>query len=165
MSKYRLMLVVIALLLLANIARWYFAADTSVSPHAGQMFFVADYKLKAVLVTADFDAVMRRDVFKSSIMSDAPSADKPRTRQATVKATGADISPPEQNEIAQIRLLGVVVRESRPQAYLAYGGSTYLVYEQDMVANRFYVARVAVDTVEMLDQKLNIRKTIPLSGR
>lgn len=165
MTKYRLMLVVIALLLLANIARWYFAADATDVPVAGVVYSVTDFRLKAAVAPAESVATMRRDIFRSSARQESQVSDKARTRKEQVKLPESVTTSSEQNEIALIRLLGVVVREGRPQAYLAYGGSTYLVYEQDMVANRFYVARVAVDTVEMLDQKLNIRKTIPLSGR
>jgi len=162
-----MMLIVIALLLLANFARWYFSADRADAPVVQSAYLAADFRLKAAAVPEMLPVAMHRDLFERSAIQVKRVVKETRSpapiRQA-LEQEPAQVAP-AQDEMSQIKLLGVVVRGGRAQAYLAYGTSTYLVYDQDTVANRFYVARVAVDSVEMLDQKLNIRKTIPLSGR
>lgn len=67
-------------------------------------------------------------------------------------------------ELAQIKLVGVVFRGERGQAFLTKGDQVYLAFPGDKVGDRFTVESVTTDTVQLKDSKTNVTGRIPMSG-
>ncbi len=133
----------------------------------GEGVSVADLTVNAAFTGSRSAGPMHRDIFQTRAREERP---------ATLQKTVASPAEPRKSaaqmeeeaaraELAKIRLLGVVVREGKAQAYLAQGAETYLAFEGDTVGGRFVVESVAVDSVELKDRMLNIRGRVPISGR
>jgi Tfp pilus assembly protein PilP len=163
-------MLVIALLVLANLGRWYFAGLPSEESNTkSELISAAELVLNASLAEAGKVQTMQRDLFRlqsgqrEKIASTASKQVKPR---AAPEKTAVQLEQEAaKNELSRIKLLGVVVRKGKAQAYMSKGTDTYLVYAGDSFANRYKVERVTLEFVEIFDQKVNIRQSIVLSGK
>ncbi len=168
MSRQRKLLALVVLLMAANF--WRMSSGHHPAQErapAKEGISVADLTVNAAFTGSRSAGPMRRDVFQMRVREERPAT--------TQRTTTSPVEPPKsaaqkeeevaRAELAKIRLLGVVVREGKAQAYLAQGADTYLAFEGDTVANRFVVESAAEDSVTLKDQILNIRGRIPISGR
>jgi hypothetical protein len=169
-SKQRKLMLAIALLVLANIGRWYFAGQPVEDTHTkSEIISAAELVLNASLAEAGSVQTMRRDLFRIQtrqhekiarpVLKQVKSRTEPEKTAVQLEQEAA------QNELSRVKLLGVVVRKGKAQAYMSKGTETYLVYAGDMFASRYKAERVALDSVEIFDQKVSIRQTIVLSGK
>jgi Tfp pilus assembly protein PilP len=169
-NKQRKLILVIALLVLANIVRWYIASrPVEEATYRSELIAPAELMVNSSLAEAEGIQAMHRDLFKIRIRQREQIA-KPVMKK--VKPLAAPQKTPQQlefetaqNELSRIKLLGVVVRKGKTQAYISKGTDTYLVYAGDMFANRYKVERVTLELVEIFDEKVNIRQSIALSGK
>ena len=170
MSKQRKLILAIALLVLANIGRWYFAGQPGEESDAKvELISPAELMVNTSLAEAGSVSAMHRDLFQIQTRQREKSA-KPVLKQIKPR-TEPEKTPLQieletaQGDLSRIKLLGVVVRKGKAQAYMSKGTETYLVYAGDMFASRYKAERVALDSVEIFDQKVSIRQTIVLSGK
>jgi hypothetical protein len=132
----------------------------------GEGISVVDLTVNAAFTGSRSAKPMHRDVFQMRAREERPATQKTMTSPAEPRKSVAQMEEEAARaDLAKIRLLGVVVREGKAQAYLALGTETYLAFEGDTVGNRFVVESVAVDSVELKDRMLNIRGRVPISGR
>lgn len=67
-------------------------------------------------------------------------------------------------ELSQIKLVGVLFRNARGQAYLSKGEQTYLVSLGDSVA-RFTVTSITAESVKLFDSQTQVGAEIPVLGK
>lgn len=171
---------VVVLLVALNAWRWW--PDAAPAPHAGQArsaSLEAQHLRLSVRVAAE-EALptATRNIFQ--LREPLAPAPKPRSaplRQpvpvAPVQAEVQEPPPktPEQieeeaarAELAQIRLVGVIFRNARGQAYLSKGEQTYLVSLGDPVA-RFTVTSITAESVKLHDARTQVGGEIPVLGK
>ncbi len=167
-GRYRLYYLAIALLVLANLGRWVWVSLPTGSAQRGvQAFEPGDFQLRWSGLAAQ--TPLRRDLFQPFNAARAVTASsRPVSRSLTQAQTPAPIVPPASSaddRISRLRLLGVVMREGRAQAYLALDKSSAMAYAGDTVFERFIVGRIDVDAVELRSMDGGTLRKIPISGR
>jgi Tfp pilus assembly protein PilP len=68
-------------------------------------------------------------------------------------------------ELTQIKLVGVVFRGDKGQAFLVKGDQTYMVSVGEKVGDRFTVDAVTSDSVQLKDPRTSVSGQIPISGK
>lgn len=171
MSKQQKLILLVAVLVMANIWRWYITGEPAEETRANSEVVTPEELLVHASVAGEAGSshAMRGDLFQVKVSPREkiikPIA-KPVSKTLVPEKTPLQLEQEAiQTDMLRVRYLGVVVRKGRAQAYLAQGTETYLVYAGDMVAHRYKVERVTLEAIELFDQKVNIRQTIPLTGK
>ena len=68
-------------------------------------------------------------------------------------------------ELASVKLVGVVFRDGKRQAFLTRGEQTYVTTEGDKIGERFTVEKITTDAVYLIDPTTGVTGTISLSGQ
>lgn len=167
------MAAIILLLLGANI--WYWWPRTGKLPMESSLtmrhYQAEDFALKISPGSDNQHMRRQRDLFRPKLAV-APKAVTPRV---AVKQPPKPPEPPPKTpeqleeeaaraELAQIKLVGVVFRGERGQAYLTHGDQAYMVFAGGKVGERFTVETIASDSVQLKDPKTNVTGRIPMSG-
>lgn len=99
-------------------------------------------------------------------------AAKPVAKVKLVAVTATPVKSPEelahdsaQAEFAQIRCVGISVRDNRIQAYLFDGGDPFLVSAGDKVGSRFVVEKIVPEGVVVRDSATGVGGQIAVSGK
>lgn len=166
--RYAIYLGLIALLILANLGRWWFyhgqAGDAAMAH--GKGFQPEDFRLR---VNSPVAAEPYRDLFQPSGSSSVQHAshNKPAKAKAVIPATkpAANDADVIDNGLGKLKLLGVVFRAGKGQAYLAQDKVSVIAFVGDTVFGNYAVDKVTVDAVELRDLKYNTTRRIPVSGR
>lgn len=167
--RYSIYLTLIAMLVAANLVRWWMHSEKGAEGSAaqGKVFLPEDFRLRM-----DFPAtaVPRRNLFQPNDAA-FPVARTP-TRRAMVKTAA---QPPAQHEqieaqaaggaLGKLKLLGVVFRDGKGRAYLSLDKESVIAFAGDTVLGQFNVEKVDVDAVELRDLKNNTTRRIPVSGK
>ena len=162
--QYSVYLGLIALLAVVNLWRWWPHPGTGTEESAarGKVFLPEDFRLRVDLPAA---IEPRRNLFQ-------PRGGTFRTN--TTHARQGVAQPPVlsgQNEaiaeggLGKLKLLGVVFRAGKGQAYLALDKESVIAHAGDTVLGQFAVDKIAVDAVELRDLKTNTIRRIPVSGK
>jgi hypothetical protein len=173
--KLRQALLVAAVAALAGLNAWRWAGST---PDAQQQrngastpgISAADFRLKVGAATTSEPPSGARDLF-------APKLALP-TLRAKVAAlpAGLPAAPPAKTpqelaeeaaraEIGQIKLVGVVFRDGKGQAFLVKGEQVFMVQAGARVGERFRVEAISADNVELRDPATHVAGQIPVSGK
>lgn len=159
------------ILLLAGLNIWHWWPRAGEIPRmeaaaSARHFTTEDFALKMPPGIEGKHARPRRDLFrpKTVVMRPVPK-----------KANNPSVPPPKtpeqleeeaaRAELAQIRLVGVVFRGDKGQAYLVRGDEAYMVFAGDKVGSRFTVEAIVADAVELRDPATNVGGKIPISGK
>ncbi len=173
--KYAIYYVLIAVLAVANIGRWWFAAKTGGTESVrNQAFLPDDFRLRVDLPLAQ--SAPRRDLFQPGSLGRAAAARAitphavPARVTAKVQAPPPPPPPPSEAELAaaefgKLRLLGVVFRKGKGRAYLAMDKENVIAQAGDTTFGRFVVDQIGEDAVQLTDLKTNTRRRIPVSGK
>lgn len=163
--RHTVLVVLTLLLLTVNVVYWWSPSAEGPKmdrqPTAGN-FRLEDFMVRAQPLTEDPDSAARRDLF--------------RPKTALAVATGNQPLPPPKTpqwleqeaaraELAQIKLVGIIIRANKPQAFLTSGTETYMVYVGDPVGNRFRVDDIGIDNIRLKDVKTNVTGHIPILGK
>lgn len=148
---------------------WYWWPHAAEVPRMGptsaaRHFTAEDFALKIPSGGEDKYTRPRRDLFQPKVA----------IVQTNIKKINNPIPPPKtpeqleeeaaRAELSQIKLVGVVFRGDRGQAFLTKGDQVYLAFPGDKVGDRFAVETVTTDTVQLKDSKTNVTGRIPISG-
>jgi hypothetical protein len=68
-------------------------------------------------------------------------------------------------ELGQIKLVGVVFRRDKGQAFLVKGEQLYMVHTGEKVGERFQVEAIRADSVQLKDPATRVNGQIPVSGK
>lgn len=136
------------------------------------IFNVADFQLRTVGLEKEHGPL--RNLFRAKL----PVAHK--TTKAALLARPAvaplPVMPPPKTpeqiaietahaEISRIKLVGVVRRDGRYQAFLVNDSQLFLAYAGETVGERFRVEGVTADEVLLRDPSTNVSGQIPISGK
>lgn len=156
-------------LLLLGVNIWYWWPRARENPRmetssAVRRFQIEDFELRIPQGGEDKYTRPRRDLFQPKAV----------VTHLIAKKTSVPVPPPKtpeqleeeaaRAELAQIKLVGVVFRRDRGQAFMTKGDQVYLVYPGDKVGDRFTVETVATDAVQLKDSKTNVTGRISISG-
>ncbi len=166
--RYNIYFVLIALLLAANLARvWWVSEKGSKETVAhSKVFLPGDFRLH---VDAPGAGEPYRNLFQAQ---GETRKSAPHSRPAKVKA----VMPPPlklektENEqaldrLGRLKLLGVVFRAGKGQAYLSQDKESVIALPGDTVFGQFVINKINVDAVELKDLKTNTIRRIPVSGK
>jgi hypothetical protein len=161
---------IILLLLGVNIWYWWPRAreiHRMETPPGVRHYQIEDFALKISSGVDNKDTRLQRDLFRPKQVIVA----KPVVKEPPPQPAGPPPKTPEQleeeaarAELSQIKLVGVVFRGERGQAYLTKGDQAYMVFPGGKVGERFTVESIATDTVQLKDAKTNVTGRIPISG-
>lgn len=171
---------VIFVLIALNVWRWW--PDEKPGRPAGprsDMSSTAEQLRLSLKVTGDASAPAAvRDIFQSrepSLPAVKPK-DVPIVQVVPVEPPPpVVIEPPPKSpeqiaeeaaraELSQIKLVGVIFRNAKGQAYLSKGEQTYLVSLGDSVA-RFTVTSITAESVKLFDSRTQVGAEIPVLGK
>lgn len=99
-----------------------------------------------------------------------PPRPVPAVRPPAVEAGPPPKTPEEiemeaaQAELAQLKLVGVIVRDAKPSAYFVWGDRTYMVSAGERMA-RFTVTEITADGARLHDRRTRMERVIPVLGK
>lgn len=168
--RYSVYVGLIALLVVVNLGRWWLHSGNGADESAARskVFLPEDFRVRVNFPAA---GETRRNLFQP--MGAAPTMPLAHARQAVAKA----VPPPPPADPAQVeaeaarsrlgklKLLGVVFRVGKGQAYLSQGRESVIALVGDTVFGQFVIDKVTVEAVELRDLKTNTNRRIPVSGK
>jgi hypothetical protein len=166
--RYSIYFGLIALLIAANFARVWLDSGkgTRETVAHGKIFLPEDFRLRV-----DFPSVgePQRNLFQPL---GAPRMIPAHVHQTKVKAVTQSALKFEKNEadlaadrLAKLKLLGVVFRGGKGQAYLGQDKESVIALAGDTVFGQFIISMIFVDAIELRDLKTNTTRRIPISGK
>lgn len=173
MTKPRYLLLGLAVLVLAglNVLQWAFTEGKSAGPAgaAARGFSPEDFRLKTGLALAARDR-SGRDLFRPKL---PPAPPQPKVVQAPPEPPpGPPPKTPEQlaeeaarEELRQLKVVGVVFRGGKGQAYVVKGDQAFLVHTGEKVGERFRVEAIAPEGIQLVDPASRVNGQIPVSGK
>ncbi len=171
--KRRYLLLGIAILLLGALNLWQWKSPGGPerersSAHAGS-FRPDDFQLKVGFATAE-SVRAGRNLFQPRLPPKPPVVRKVETK--VEPPPGPPPKTPEQlaeeaarAELGQIRLVGVVFRGEKGQAFLVKGEQLYMVHTGGKVGERFQVEAIRPDGIQLRDPATRVNGQIPVSGK
>jgi len=159
---------VVAALIVLNIWRWMPVTKVSAerAEKLSTAFRLEDFEVRAL--PADKQLPLSRDLFRPKNIPLAKPAVKvvPNIiREPPAKSPEELALDSAQAEFAQIRCVGVSVRDKRIQAYILNGGDPLLVTTGDKVGSRFVVEKIVSDGVVLRDPITGVGGQIAVSGK
>ncbi|MGH8720990.1 MAG: hypothetical protein ACREU4_03330, partial [Burkholderiales bacterium] len=88
----------------------------------------------------------------------APVGPPPKTPEQLAEEAARD-------ELRQLKLVGVVFRGGKGQAFVVKGDQAYMVHAGEKVGERFRVEAIAPDGIQLLDPASRVNGQIPVSGK
>jgi hypothetical protein len=171
--KHRYLLLGIAILLLGALNLWQWKSpggperERSSAP-AGS-FRPDDFQLKVGFATSE-SVRTGRNLFQPRLPPPPPVVRKVETK--VEPPPGPPPKTPEQlaeeaarAELGQIRLVGVVFRGEKGQAFLVKGEQLYMVHTGGKVGERFQVEAIRPDGIQLRDPATRVNGQIPVSGK
>lgn len=165
MSRRALLLGIgVTLLVLLNLWSWWPRSTQktrAVSAPAGG-FQPEDFRLKIEAMPEGGTAVAVRDLFQPKRPPPPPAkkieAPPPKTPEELEEEAA-------RAELAQFRVVGIVIRAGRAQAFLMKGDQSFMVSAGDRAGDRFTVESVGSDNVLLKDPRTSVSGQIPVSGK
>jgi len=181
--KYRYLGLGAAVLVLALANFWQWQPPPTLREPAAAApagaFRVDDFQLRVGLAAADA-APTTRNVFEPKLPPPPPpkkvEAKKVEAAAPPPPPPAPDPGPPPktaeqlaeeaaQAELKQIKLVGVVFRGEKGQAFLVKGDQLYMVNAGGKVGERFLVEAIRADSIQLKDPASRVLGQIPVSGK
>lgn len=169
MSRKKAMWAALAIIVLAglNLFRWAPSPADVASRARAQAPEASDLKLRvdatAMAPTSLRDpfnpkvVVVPKPIVKKVEAPPPPPGPPPKTPEE-LEAEAA------RAELTTIKLVGVVFKEGKAQAFLVKGDQVFLVFAGDKVANRFTVESITADSAMLVDNKTAVSGRLSISG-
>lgn len=168
-SRATLLIAVGLVLVLLNLWRWVYTATPAVEAErasAGQASSARDFVVRAYQDEKLPPAT--RNPFQPKIVAVAKAAPKPLPpppppgpAPKTAEELEADLA---RTELAAIKLVGVVFKNDKPQAFLVKGDQVFLAIAGEKVAGRFTVDSITGDSVTLSDPKTAVSGRLSMAG-
>jgi hypothetical protein len=171
--RYGFLVAAVAVLLVLNLWQWKAppAGARARSAAAGGSFRAEDFQLKAGLATAE-PARAARNLFQPKLPPPPPPAPLKVVEAPPPPPPGPPPKSAEQvaeeaarAEIGQIKLVGVVFRGEKGQAFLVKGEQVFMVHAGGKVGDRFVVEAIRSDGIQLKDPATRVIGQIPVSGK
>lgn len=166
--RYSVYLGLIALLVAVNLGRWWPHSGNGAERSAarGNVYLPEDFRLR--MDSSAAAGKLQRNLFQPKSGSTRMVSAQNRQNMVAAKPAaeaGQRIAEAAGNELGKLKLLGVVFRAGKGQAYLAMDKESVIAHAGDKVFGQFVVDKVDVDSVELRDLKNNTSRRIPVSGK
>lgn len=166
--RHSVYLGLIALLVAVNLVRWWPHPGNGAGKSAmrGNVYLPEDFRLR--MDSSAAAGKLQRNLFqqKSGATRMAPTQNRQNMVAAKPAAQpGQRIAEAAGGELGKLKLLGVVFRAGKGQAYLAMEKENVIAFAGDTMFGQFVVDKVDVDGVELRDLKNNTSRRIPVSGK
>jgi len=169
--RYAILLVIVALLVGFNIWRWWPASPRSMGEAALAAavggFRSEDFRLKVPLQPDRDQIKVTRDLFQPRVVAvKAPVEQVAKAEPDTpLPPTAAELAErAARYELSRFKLVGVVFRGRKGQAFLVKENEMYTAVAGDKVGRRFVVDRVTTESVYLKDPATKVSGQIPVSG-
>lgn len=178
MTRRGWLAVAIVALVALNVWRWW-PADAPQKRVAGARHVGLDAQDMRLAVRLPDDAAappVARNLFAFRRQAPQPKPrpvsprPPPATRTQVVEAEPPPKTPEAlemeaaRAELAQLKLVGVIVRDAKPSAYFAWGDRTYMVSAGERMA-RFTVTEITADGARLHDPSTRLDGVIPVLGK
>jgi hypothetical protein len=171
----RNLLLGVAVLLLGVLNLWQWGSPDrptqARSSAAAGVFRPDDFQLRVGFAPADA-ARSGRNLFQLRLPPPPPAPIKPPEVKAEPPPPAPPSKTPEQlaeeaarAELGQIKLVGVVFRGEKGQAFLVKGEQLYMVNTGGRVGERFLVEAIRADSIQLRDPATRVSGQIPVSGK
>ena len=157
----------VVLLVAINVWRWWPQTGGSSAPPPAPVggFRPDDFWLRIEPVPAAGPSSAGRDLFRLRLPPpppvkkvEVPPPPPPKTpEQLAEEAARA--------EFTQIRLVGIVFRSGKGQAFLVKGDQIFMANTGDKVGDRFRVEEIKTNSVMLKDPATQVSGQIPVSGK
>jgi pyruvate/2-oxoglutarate dehydrogenase complex dihydrolipoamide acyltransferase (E2) component len=171
--KPRTLVVASAVALLAglNALRWLSPEPPGRSRAAPQAYAAEDFRLRTGVAAAGHER-SGRDLFRPKLPPPPPAPKVVAAPPPEPAPAGPPPKTPEElaaeaarDELRQLKLVGVVFRGGKGQAYVVKGDQAYLVHAGERVGERFRVEAIAPEGIQLLDPASRVNGQIPVSGK
>ncbi len=167
--KRKYILLGVAALFLTLLNLWQWKSPENAGRDRGVVrsgnFRAEDFQLKVGFATAE-SARAGRNLFQPKLPPPPP------VKKVEAPPPGPPPKTPEQlaeeaarAELGQIKLVGVVFRGDKGQAFLVKGDQLYMVQSGEKVGERFQVEAIRPDSVQLKDPATQVGGQIPVSGK
>ncbi len=176
-------LVLIVLLILVNVWKWWSAAEARLrgqdTPQA-KLFSVEDFQVHGL--TLESQGKAERDLFRPGKgASDAATNETGLAgkRIAAARAKPVAVAQPvvipptpqelavmaSRTQLAQLKCIGVLFQENKPpEAYMLMGDQPYVVRPGDVIGQQFVVEKITIEAVYVKDRQTGVTGTVPVDG-
>lgn len=170
MNRRSLIFGAVALLAAINVWRWWPQTGGSSAPLSAPVggFRPDDFRLRIEPVSAAGPSSAGRDLFRLRL---PPPPPPPPVKNVEVPPPPPPKTPEQlaeeaaRAEFAQIRLVGIVFRSGKGQAFLVKGNQIFMANTGDKVGDRFRVEEIKTDSVMLKDPATQVSGQIPVSGK
>lgn len=168
----------VLLLLAANAWRWVAGPATSAAAQSTSSRLHAE-DLRLIAARRDDGAARQADRNLFQVRAATPGVRPSTPVRVVAEAPSAVVpepGPPPKSaeqlaeetghaELNQFRLVGVVFRANRGEAYLVKGDQIHLARRGDRVGERFTVESIDTETVVLKDSRSPLRGTLKVAGK
>jgi hypothetical protein len=171
--RYGFLVAAVAALLVANLWQWKAppSGARARGAAAAGSFRAEDFQLKVGLAAAEPERAAR-NIFQPKL----PPAPPPAPLKVVEALPAPPPGPPPKSaeelaeeaaraEIGQIKLVGVVFRGEKGQAFLVKGEQVFMVNAGGKVGDRFVVEAIRSDGIQLKDPATRVVGQIPVSGK
>jgi hypothetical protein len=173
--RYGFLVAAVAVLLVLNLWQWKAPSGNGNARARGAAaaggFRAEDFQLKVGLAMAE-PARAARNLFQPKLPPAPPPAPvkvvetKPEPPPGPPPKSAEEIAEEASRaEIAQIKLVGVVFRGDKGQAFLVKGEQVFMVHTGGKVGDRFQVEAISPDGIQLKDPATRVTGQIPVSGK
>jgi hypothetical protein len=173
--RYGFLVAAVAVLLVLNLWQWKAPSGNGNARPRGAAaaggFRAEDFQLKVGLAMAE-PARAARNLFQPKLPPPPPPAPvkvveaKPEPPPGPPPKSAEEIAEEASRaEIAQIKLVGVVFRGDKGQAFLVKGEQVFMVHTGGKVGDRFQVEAISPDGIQLKDPATRVTGQIPVSGK
>ena len=169
-NRYLFLGLAVLLLVLLNLWQWKAPGDMDrdQSSAVPGRFRPDDFQLKVGFASAD-SARGNRNLFQpwrkplpppvKKVEAPPPPPPPPPKTQEQLAEEAA------RAELGQIKLVGIVFRRDKGQAFLVKGEQLYMVQAGEKVGERFRVEAIRADSIKLNDPATHVYGQIPVSGK
>lgn len=171
MARRKLVLTsIIGLLAIINLWRWWPDSGTaggtdSVSRGSGML--ANDIRLQMSVTSTGDELRMKRNLFMPKMAKKRkPASTLKKPTPVKVQKSAKVLATEAANaELANVKVMGIIFRNGKGQAYIALGQKNYAVFKGEEINRRFVVDNIDTDSVILRDSKTGVTSTIPVSGQ
>jgi hypothetical protein len=174
-ARYVVLVAAVIVLAIANLWRWLPAETRRETASASAAAFRAEeFQLRAGLALGA-SAGSGRNLFQPRLPPAPPPApEPPKVVEAPPPPPppGPPPKTPEQvaeeaarDELRQLKLVGVVFRNGKGQAFVVKGSDVYMVHAGERVGERFQVQSISAEGIQLSDPASRVNGQIPVSGK
>lgn len=172
-TRKKLLLLAVLILVVLNLWYWWPSATRdSLYSEADlhENIGAADLKTGIIATTEQAGRKNKRNLFYPVVKKKIAKRAKPRKITPAVpvlpKKTKEEVARDNARaELASVKLVGVVFRDGKWQAFLTRGEQTYVATTGDKIGERFTVEKITTDAVYLIDPTTGVTGTISLSGQ